>query len=414
MLAFRLCFVPLVQLFSLVHLHAAAHAQDAESSSAIEQLRAFLVESTDDAPELQSAAFSGVALSKSQAAEAKRMLVAARTSRLLKSRKAEMEAKEIAIGKLKMPFAYTVYGDAADGQRSLYISMHGGGNAPKRVNDGQWENQKRLYRPEEGVYVAPRAPTNTWNLWHEKHIDEFFGRLIENMVLFEGVDWNRVYIMGYSAGGDGVYQLAPRMADRWAAASMMAGHPNETKPQGLRNVPIALQVGGRDSAYNRNKIVGQWKEQLAKLHDDDPSGYEHFVKIYPSKGHWMDREDAVALPWMAKYSRNPLPKRIVWMQDDVTHEQFYWLRVPMAKARSLVTADVDGQKIVVESEDIDSIVCLLDDRFIDLDSELTIESAGKTVFQGKVTRTIAALAKTLAAKGDPNYCFPAAVPAQLP
>ena len=40
-------------------------------------------------------------------------------------------------------------------------------------------------------------------------------------IVFEDVDPNRVYLLGYSAGGDGVYQLAPRMADRFAAASMM-------------------------------------------------------------------------------------------------------------------------------------------------------------------------------------------------
>ena len=34
------------------------------------------------------------------------------------------------------------------------------------------------------------------------------------------------------------------MSDRWAAAAMMAGHPNETQPLGMRNVPIAIQVGG--------------------------------------------------------------------------------------------------------------------------------------------------------------------------
>ena len=43
------------------------------------------------------------------------------------------------------------------------------------------------------------------------------------MIAFYGVDSDRVYLMGYSAGGDGVYQVAPRMADRFAAAAMMAG-----------------------------------------------------------------------------------------------------------------------------------------------------------------------------------------------
>ena len=83
-------------------------------------------------------------------------------------------------------------------------------------------------------------------------------------VAFEDVNWNRVYLLGYSAGGDGVYQLAPRMADRWAAAAMMAGHPNETSPLGLRNVPFVLQVGGLDSGYNRNRVAMEWEKKLGK------------------------------------------------------------------------------------------------------------------------------------------------------
>jgi predicted peptidase len=64
-----------------------------------------------------------------------------------------------------------------------------------------------------------------------------------------------IYLLGYSAGGDGVYQLAPRMADRFAAASMMAGHPNDSTPAGLRNLPFALFMGGDDAAHNRNGVA---------------------------------------------------------------------------------------------------------------------------------------------------------------
>ena len=77
---------------------------------------------------------------------------------------------------------------------------------------------------------------------------------------------------------------APRMADSWAAAAMMAGHPNGVSMLSLRNVPFALQVGGNDAAYNRNKVGKEYGEQLDKLQKDDPKGYEHFVKIHEGKG----------------------------------------------------------------------------------------------------------------------------------
>ena len=78
------------------------------------------------------------------------------------------------------------FGDAPTNGRSLWISMHGGGNAPASVNDQQWTNQSRLYEPAEGIYIAPRAPTDTWNLWHEGHIDPLFQRLIDDHVALAG------------------------------------------------------------------------------------------------------------------------------------------------------------------------------------------------------------------------------------
>ena len=149
-----------------------------------------------------------------------------------------------------------------------------------------------------------------------------FARLIENMVALHDVNLNRVYLMGYSAGGDVVYQVAPRMADYWAAAAMMAGLPNETSPLGLRNLPFAIHVGERDSGFNRNKVALMWKDKLSALQKEDRSGYIHFVRIHTGRGHWMNREAAVALDWMAKHTRQPLPKRIVWKQDNVVHDAF--------------------------------------------------------------------------------------------
>ncbi|MFG0291836.1 MAG: transglutaminase domain-containing protein, partial [Phycisphaerales bacterium JB050] len=214
-----------------------------------------------------------LALSESAATEAANRLWTAHADSIREERAAELEALVINAGGPDMKLLKREFGEAPESGHSLWISMHGGGGAPPEVNDQQWRNQIRLYTLDEGIYIAPRAPSDTWNLWHRAEIDALFDHLIESAIVSWGVDPNRVYLLGYSAGGDGVYQLAPRMADRYAAASMMAGHPNDASPLGLRNLPFALFMGGKDSAYNRNKVVQQWGDRLDDLQKQDPAGY---------------------------------------------------------------------------------------------------------------------------------------------
>jgi hypothetical protein len=387
-----------------------------ESNGAIASLQEYLAIDPEKRPLLSDQPFAAVPLSRADAARAQALLWDDHVKQIRRTRAREMEARELTDGELKMPFFYKTFGDKPAGGRSLYISMHGGGGAPKQVNDGQWENQKRLYELKEGVYAVPRAPTDTWNLWHQDHIDRLFDRLIENMIVFEDADPNRVYILGFSAGGDGVYQLAPRFADRLAAAAMMAGHPNEASPLGLRNLPFTIHVGGDDAAYNRNKVAAEWGEKLAELNKADPEGYVHLTKIYEGKAHWLDREDAMAIPWMARYERTTLPKRVVWHQDDVTHTRFYWLAVePDAfRGRALVTATRDGQAIDVKATDVDRLIVRLSDEMLDMDKPVTITNEGKPLFNGTVARTIAVLAKTLTERGDPKSIFSGELKVELP
>jgi len=224
---------------------------------------------------------------------------------LSRERAKEMSAKSISLDGNKLRYLQKVFGSAPREGRSLWISLHGGGSAPASVNDQQWRNQIELYQPAEGYYVAPRAPTDSWNMWFKPHITPLFDRLIENYVVKYRVNPNKVYVLGYSAGGDGVYQIGPRMADRWAAASMMAGHPNDAQPVNLRNIGFGLFMGANDSSYNRNGMAEKWKGLLSNLRKADPGGYQHKVRIYPGLGHWMNLRDAESIPWMAKFRRNP-------------------------------------------------------------------------------------------------------------
>lgn len=380
-------------------------------------LQGYLAQPRDRRAALDGQPFTAAPLSRADADAARALLWADHVARIRADRAAEVKDRKLADGKLEMRFAYDVFGDKPTGGRSLFISMHGGGSTPKAVIDRQWENQKRLYKPAEGVYLAPRAPTDTWNLWHEPHIDRMFDRLIEDLIVFEDVDPNRVYVMGYSAGGDGVYQLAPRMADRWAAASMMAGHPNDASPLGLRNLPLAIHVGANDGGYKRNAVAREWGAKLDDLRKADPDGYLHVVKLHEGKGHWMDREDAEAVPWMATFTRNPLPRRVVWKQGSVPHERFYWLAVPKDDATpgAEVRAAYDGQVVTIDPQTtVPRLTIRLGDAMLDLDKPVTVRWGERTVFEGVVPRTVRALSRTLTERGDPAGVFPAEVEVHAP
>jgi len=343
-------------------------------------------------------------LSKAEAEVAVDLLAAARNRRAQNDDRQVIAAKAITLGDKTLRWESKTFGNAPFGKRSLWISMHGGGNAAPAVNDQQWRNQIGLYQPVEGIYLAPRAPTDTWNLWHEAHIDPLFQRLIDAQVAINGVDPNRVYLLGYSAGGDGVWQLAPRMADRFAAAAMMAGHPNEAGVAGLRNLPFAIFVGGADAAYDRNRIAAEKGAELERLHAADPGGYVSMTRIYPGLPHWMNRKDAEGLPWMAQFTRNPWPKRIVWVQDDVTHDRFYWLHLPnaaQAKAGDRIDARVEGQAIAIDGTVPAGLTLRLSDKLVDLDRPVRVTVNGRVAFTGKVPRTAAAIVQSLEERADP-------------
>ena len=328
----------------------------------------------------------------------------------------EWAAKRVKLGHKVMTFDYRTFGRKPAAGWDLYISMHGGGGAPPQVNDSQWRNQIRLYQPPNSLYVAPRAPTNTWNLWHESHMDGLLDRLIQSAVHAKDANPDRVYLMGYSAGGDGVYQLAPRMADRLAAASMMAGHPNDASPLGLRNIGFAIHVGALDSGYNRNKVAAKWGEQLANLRKTDPDGYAHVVKIHKGLGHWMKLRDAEAIPWMRNFTRNPVPRRVVWKQSKTTHPRFYWLALPKGQIKSgtHIVAETAGQTVrIVQAQGVSRLTLLLDDRMLDLDKPVTVIHDGQKLFEGQLSRNRKTLARTLEERLDPSLVFCAEITLEL-
>jgi hypothetical protein len=364
-------------------------------------------------PPIMSQAFARLTISRVQSDSVIQLLKNDHQSRLEAEYGNQWDNRKLMLNEFQMPFYYQVFGDQPADGRSLFISLHGGGGTTAVVNDQQYQNQQHLYdgimSSIEGVYLAPRAPTDTWNMWHQGHIDPLFNLLIQLAVIKENVNPNKVYLLGYSAGGDGVYQLAPRMADRWAAASMMAGHPNDASPLGLRNTPFAIHVGALDDAYNRNSIAEQWGHLLDSLQNDDQDGYIHEVQLHAGLGHWMNLEDAVALPWMKNFTRDPVPQKLVWKQNSTHHSEFYWIKTP----KNLIETDGEirasynpsSNTINILQNYSDTIQLYVHDAMLDLNQPVTIQYQGAPIFAGLLNRSILNVYQTMSEKGDPHHSF---------
>lgn len=327
------------------------------------------------------------------------------------------KAGKIKIGSNTMPVWWTTYGKMPEGGWDLFISLHGGGGAPAATNNQQWNNQKTLYKPDHSVYLCPRAITDTWDLHFRPESDTFYEAIINYAVAALDVNPDRVYIMGYSAGGDGVWRIGPRMADHWAAATMMAGHPGDVSLLSLRNTPFGIWCGANDSSYDRNKECAARIEEMKALHADDPDGYIVDGHIVEGKEHWMDLEDAAAVPWMQKFTRNPYPDKVVWCQGDVMKGYCYWLGVEADKAqkgmRLIASVDSETNTVVIEHSDYSKVTVYLNDTLVDLDKPVKVVCGDNVLFEGTLTRKPSTMLSCINARGDMSYIFPASIEVSL-
>jgi len=166
----------------------------------------------------------------------------------------------------------------------LYIALHGGGSTAASINDNQWKGMVSYYfngHDRPGLWIAPRGMSDTFNLHTIDISYPMYDLLIESMLVSRNIDPDRVFVLGFSAGGDGVYQIAAHMPDRFAAANMSAGHSNGVSLQNAFNLPMVLQVGDRDTAFNRHiHTVRRYQDLIAHNPDGD-----YRVSVHDDSGH---------------------------------------------------------------------------------------------------------------------------------
>ena len=319
---------------------------------------------------------------------------------------------------LNMRFDYKLFGEEPFGERAMYISLHGGGAVASEVNDGQWRNQIGLYEPKEGLYVAPRAPEDDWNMWFKPYMKYFYDELIKSAISIMGVNPDKIYITGYSAGGDGLYRIAPLLSDRFASAAMMAGQPGDISPLSLYNLPYAIWMGENDSNFQRNECALNWCNMLDSLQKcNNEDSYIHSFNLVKDKGHWMDRADTAAIEWMASYTRNPYPEKIVWKNDtDIKPEYFYWVSIDDENERSASFVEISRNKntFTIDHCSSSKLSLYLNDDIVDLDAPIKVLFKDKLLFEGKVKRTAKNIYESISSRGDKRYIFTTKIDLEVP
>ena len=354
----------------------------------------------------------------------------------------ETEEQAIAFGDAVMRYTLEVYGEKPENGYPLYIAMHGGGYSDTPdTNDMQWAIMSGYYAEalECGVYVAVRGVRDTWDTHFNPESYPIYDRLIRYMILTQEVDPDRVYLEGFSAGGDGVWAIAPRMADRFAAANMSSGHPNGVRLYNLYRLPMQLQAGEYDEAYDRNLVTAEYGLQLDEL-SERFDGFEHRTLIHYDCGHNYEDFDRIPIPvmsdpgawltqgdrsfvlvdsfppdYMDAFVRDPLPESVIWdlgtRADTREVNSFYYLSAPWSIKQGLIRACFDRQanRVVIGTEEVNGeFSVLLNERMIDFARPVTfVVDGAEHVLTLTPDRKI--LEETTVERGDPNYQFEARV-----
>jgi hypothetical protein len=344
-------------------------------------------------------------------------------------------------GEATMRYTVQVIGDMPEEGYPLYIAMHGGGSGDTpEVNDEQWDEMKDYYSAalDCGVYVAVRGVRDTWDTHFNPESYPLYDRLIRYMILTQNVNPNRVYLEGFSAGGDGVYAIANRMTDRFAAANMSSGHPNGISMVNLYNMPIQLQAGEFDDEYDRNRVTAEYGLKLDAL-QAEYGGYEHRTLIHYDCGHnyedyepthipvmadvaaWLNDGDRTTVDvdsfppdYMDDFIRDPYPTTIIWdlftRADTRETETFYYMSAPYTTNEGMIKVTSAGDNaFAIEAEDVNGeFSIMLNEYMVDFSRPVTfIINEEETTLN--LTPDMAVLAATTEDRGDPWYQFEAMV-----
>ena len=156
------------------------------------------------------------------------------------------------LGKMTKLVVVTRPVETTEGKLPLLINLHGGGQRwwnntlQQQLEIAAQLGMKRGYDLAElaGKNLIALDP-NTAERWNADSLDTMLDFVLKT---FPEIDENRVYVMGYSAGGGATWRWINQSAHRFAAAAPcgFSGGSAQDDPKKLAQLPIWSMAGGED------------------------------------------------------------------------------------------------------------------------------------------------------------------------
>jgi predicted peptidase len=135
--------------------------------------------------------------------------------------------------------------------------------SPQCSENRMWSNYDKLAKEITFDTVTPE-------------IQKSILSLIDELSIKYPIDTKRIYIMGISMGGFGVFDMITRYSDRFAAAAPICGGADPKQKENLLKTPIWAFHGEKDVLVDKRHTI----VPMEKLKDEN-----HILTKYPTTGH---------------------------------------------------------------------------------------------------------------------------------
>jgi hypothetical protein len=323
--------------------------------------------------------------------------------------KEDLDAKQVRFENHTSPYVVRDVGKRPANGWPLVIAMHGGGGAPQEVNDSQWRVMQKYYKDHPEVsgykYLALRAPNNVWNGFYDNYVPPLVTNLIRQFTVFDDVDPDKVFLMGYSHGGYGAFFIGPKIPDRFAAVHVSAAAPTDgtISPLSLRNTRFTFMIGENDNAYGRRERCEKFDKEIQKLRTANKGEFPVEMEFRKGFGHG-GLPDRDKLKEMLGHTRNPVPRHLTWEPTDTIIKDFFWLHVPAPAKGQTIEAVVRDNTLTITAQNVKTLAVGLDSRLLDSSKPLRLRYNGQES-QVNARPSLKTLCESLLQRGDPQRAY---------